>query len=140
MGTGTEIAVEAGRGDPDDRRPDRACAAAIALARRTLRTIRLNFFWAYAYNVALIPLAAGVFYPLTGWLLNPMLAAGGHERLQPLRGHQQPAAAAVSGHSSGRPRGRPRRQDDGEAGDLSIRCSRDGAPMGIDDRLDDGEP
>ena len=48
----------------------------MALARRTLRTIRLNFFWAYAYNVALIPLAAGVFYPWTGWLLNPMIAAG----------------------------------------------------------------
>ncbi|WP_295457692.1 heavy metal translocating P-type ATPase [uncultured Thiodictyon sp.] len=74
MGTGTEIAVAAGEvvlmtGDLT------AVAAAIALARRTLRTIRLNFFWAYAYNVALIPLAAGVFYPLTGWLLNPMIAA-----------------------------------------------------------------
>ena len=51
-------------------------ADAIALARRTLRTIRLNFFWAYAYNVALIPLAAGAFYPWTGWLLDPMIAAG----------------------------------------------------------------
>jgi Cu+-exporting ATPase len=73
-GTGTEIAVEAGEvilmtGDLT------AVAAAVALARRTLRTIRLNFFWAYAYNVALIPLAAGVFYPLTGWLLSPMIAA-----------------------------------------------------------------
>jgi Cu+-exporting ATPase len=74
IGTGTDIALEAGEvilmsADLN------AVADAIALARRTLRTIRLNFFWAYAYNVALIPLAAGVFYPLTGWLLNPMLAA-----------------------------------------------------------------
>ncbi|NCC28774.1 MAG: ATPase, partial [Gammaproteobacteria bacterium] len=51
-------------------------STAIALARKTLRTIRINFFCAYAYNVALIPLAAGVFFPLTGWLLDPMLAAG----------------------------------------------------------------
>jgi Cu+-exporting ATPase len=75
IGTGTDIAVEAGEvilmsGDLT------AAADAVALARRTLRTIRLNFFWAYAYNVALIPLAAGAFYPLTGWLLSPMLAAG----------------------------------------------------------------
>jgi Cu+-exporting ATPase len=74
IGTGTDIAVEAGdlilmSGELT------ACANAIALARRTMRTIRGNFFWAYAYNVALIPLAAGLFYPLTGWLLNPMLAA-----------------------------------------------------------------
>jgi Cu+-exporting ATPase len=74
MGTGTDIAVEAGEvilmsGDPS------GIADAIALARRTLATIRGNFFWAYAYNVALIPLAAGVFYPLAGWHLNPMAAA-----------------------------------------------------------------
>lgn len=74
IGTGTDIAVEAGdlilmSGDLS------ACVNAIALARRTMTTIRVNFFWAYAYNVALIPLAAGLFYPLTGWLLNPMLAA-----------------------------------------------------------------
>lgn len=74
IGTGTDIAVEAGdlilmSGDLN------ACVNAIALSRRTMQTIRVNFFWAYAYNVALIPLAAGLFYPLTGWLLNPMLAA-----------------------------------------------------------------
>jgi Cu+-exporting ATPase len=74
LGTGTDIAVEAGdlilmsgdlRGVPN----------AIRLARRTMATIRGNFFWAYAYNVALIPIAAGALYPATGLLLNPMLAA-----------------------------------------------------------------
>ncbi len=74
IGTGTDIAVEAGEvilmsGELT------AAVNAVALARQTMKTIRLNFFWAYAYNVALIPLAAGLFYPLTGWLLNPMLAA-----------------------------------------------------------------
>lgn len=75
IGTGTDIAVEAGdlilmSGDLT------ACVNAVALARRTMKIIRVNFLWAYAYNVALIPLAAGLLYPLTGWLLNPMLAAG----------------------------------------------------------------
>jgi Cu+-exporting ATPase len=74
LGTGTDIALEAGdlvlmSGDL------RGVATAVRLARRTLATIRGNFFWAYAYNVALIPLAAGAFYPWTGVLLNPMLAA-----------------------------------------------------------------
>jgi Cu+-exporting ATPase len=74
IGTGTDIAVEAG--EVILTSGDLAGAAdAIALARQTMTTIRLNFFWAYAYNVALIPLAAGLFYPLTGWLLDPMLAA-----------------------------------------------------------------
>ncbi len=45
------------------------------MARKTLRTIHGNFFWAYAYNVALIPLAAGALYPFLGILLDPMLAA-----------------------------------------------------------------
>ncbi len=74
IGTGTDIAIESGdvilmSGDL------RAIVDAIALACRTMKIIRLNFFWAYAYNVALIPVAAGVFHPLTGLLLNPMLAA-----------------------------------------------------------------
>jgi Cu+-exporting ATPase len=74
IGTGTDIAIEAGdvilmRGDL------RGLVDAVALARRTLGTIRGNFFWAYAYNVALIPVAAGVLYPWLELLLNPMLAA-----------------------------------------------------------------
>jgi Cu+-exporting ATPase len=53
----------------------RGIVNATALSRRTLKTIRLNFFWAYAYNVALVPIAAGVLYPWMGVLLSPMLAA-----------------------------------------------------------------
>jgi Cu+-exporting ATPase len=74
IGTGTDIAVEAGEVILMSGQLT-GVADAVALARRTLGTIRLNFFWAYAYNVALIPLAAGAFYPLFGWLLNPMIAA-----------------------------------------------------------------
>ncbi|WP_316976377.1 heavy metal translocating P-type ATPase [Shumkonia mesophila] len=75
IGTGTDIAIEAGdvilmAGDLG------GIVNAVMLARRTLSTIRGNFVWAYAYNVALIPLAAGAFYPVFGLLLNPMLAAG----------------------------------------------------------------
>jgi Cu+-exporting ATPase len=74
IGTGTDIAMEAGdvvlmSGDL------RGIVNATALSRRTLKTIRLNFFWAYAYNVALVPIAAGVLYPWMGVLLSPMLAA-----------------------------------------------------------------
>ena len=74
IGTGTDIAIEAGdvilmSGDL------RGVVNAVALARSTFRTIFGNFFWAYGYNVALIPLAAGVLYPWLGVLLSPMLAA-----------------------------------------------------------------
>ncbi len=75
MGTGTDIAMESGdvilmSGNLQ------ALADAIELARRCLGIIKGNFFWAYAYNTALIPVAAGALYPFTGLQLNPMLAAG----------------------------------------------------------------
>ena len=74
IGTGTDIAIEAGdvilmSGDL------RGIVNAMQLSRRTLSTIRNNFIWAYAYNVALIPVAAGVLFPLLEVLLSPMLAA-----------------------------------------------------------------
>jgi Cu+-exporting ATPase len=74
MGTGTDIAMESASvtlmsGDL------RALVTAIALSRATMRNIKQNLFWAFAYNVALIPLAAGILYPFNGWLLDPIFAA-----------------------------------------------------------------
>ncbi|PAP78221.1 heavy metal translocating P-type ATPase [Rubrivirga marina] len=74
MGTGTDVAIEAGDvvlagGDIE------AVGRAVGVARATLRNIRQNLFWAFAYNVVLIPVAAGVLYPALGVLLSPMLAA-----------------------------------------------------------------
>jgi P-type Cu+ transporter len=74
IGTGTDIAVEASdvtlmRGDP------RGIAAAVALSRRTMRTMRQNLFWAFIYNVIGIPIAAGALYPAFGILLSPILAS-----------------------------------------------------------------
>lgn len=75
IGTGTDIAIESAdlvlvSGDLQ------GVPKSIALARATMRNIKQNLFWAFAYNAALIPLAAGVAYPLFGLLLSPMLAAG----------------------------------------------------------------
>ena len=74
LGTGTDIALEAAdiavmSGDL------RAAVTALELARRTMRTIRQNLFWAFAYNVVGIPVAAGVLYPVTGILLSPVVAS-----------------------------------------------------------------
>jgi P-type Cu+ transporter len=74
IGTGTDVAVEAGdvvlmRGDL------RAAAHAVALSRRTMRTMKQNLFWAFIYNVIGIPVAAGVLFPAFGLLLSPILAS-----------------------------------------------------------------
>jgi Cu+-exporting ATPase len=75
VGTGTDIAIESAdvvlmSGDL------RATVGAIAISKATIRNIRQNLFWAFAYNVVLIPVAAGVLYPINGILLSPVYAAG----------------------------------------------------------------
>ena len=74
MGTGTDVAIEAGditlmRGDP------LGVPRAVALARRTMRVMRQNLFWAFVYNVVGIPIAAGALYPAFGLQLTPAFAA-----------------------------------------------------------------
>ena len=75
IGTGTDVAIEAASvvlmgGDSN------GVPTAIAISRATLANIRQNLFWAFGYNAALIPLAAGALYPAYGVALSPMLAAG----------------------------------------------------------------
>ena len=75
IGGGTDVAIEAAdvvlmSSDPG------GAAVAVALSRATMRNIKQNLFWAFAYNLILIPVAAGVLYPAFGILLSPMLGAG----------------------------------------------------------------
>jgi Cu+-exporting ATPase len=75
IGTGTDIAIESAdvvlmSGDL------RGVATALALSKATIGNIKQNLFWAFVYNAALIPVAAGVLYPLNGTLLSPVFAAG----------------------------------------------------------------
>ena len=75
VGTGTDVAIEAADvvlmgGDLN------GVVNALAISQATMRNIKQNLFWAFAYNISLIPVAAGVLYPVSGILLSPMLAAG----------------------------------------------------------------
>jgi Cu+-exporting ATPase len=75
IGTGTDVAIESAdvvlmSGDL------RGVVNAVEVSRRTMENIRQNLVWAFGYNVALIPVAAGVLYPVFGLLLSPVLAAG----------------------------------------------------------------
>lgn len=74
MGTGTDIAMEAGQITVMNGSLD-AVYSAWKLSRDTMKVIKQNLFWAFAYNVILIPVAAGVLYPFIGVLLNPMIAS-----------------------------------------------------------------
>jgi P-type Cu+ transporter len=73
MGTGTDIAIESAgitlvKGDL------RGIVTALVLSRTVMKNIRQNLFFAFIYNAAGVPLAAGILYPLVGWLMNPMVA------------------------------------------------------------------
>ena len=73
MGSGTDVAIEAA--DVTLMRGDlRGVVAAVELSRRTIRIVKENLAWAFGYNVVLIPVAAGLLYPVAGVLLSPILA------------------------------------------------------------------
>jgi len=74
IGSGTDIAKETG-GIVLIKNELKDVVTAIELSRKTVSKIKQNLFWAFFYNIALIPVAAGILYPFTGLLLNPIFAA-----------------------------------------------------------------
>ena len=108
IGTGTDVAIEAAdvtliSGDL------RGVVSALALSRATMRNIRQNLFFAFIYNSLGIPIAAGILYPFTGVVLNPMIAAAAMAasslsvvtNANRLRGFQAPTVAAGAGRVAG---------------------------------------
>ncbi len=74
MGSGTDVAVESASIILINKDLN-SVAAAVKLSKRTMRTIKLNLFWAFGYNVVLIPVAMGILYPFFGILLSPIFAS-----------------------------------------------------------------
>lgn len=74
MGKGSDIAISSA-GITLINNDLRKVSSAIKLSRMTVKTLKGNLFWAFIYNVISIPVAAGILYPICGFLLNPMLAS-----------------------------------------------------------------
>ena len=73
MGSGSDIAMDVAKMTIVSSRLE-SISSAIELSKQTIRTIRQNLFWAFIYNIIGIPIAAGLLYPFTGFMLNPMIA------------------------------------------------------------------
>lgn len=73
MGNGSDIAIDVAQMTVVSSRLE-GISSAIGLSKQTIRTIKQNLFWAFIYNIVGIPVAAGILYPFTGFMLNPMIA------------------------------------------------------------------
>lgn len=100
IGAGTDVAMESA--DIVLMKSDLlGCGHSRSAEPRNLKNIKQNLFWAFFYNCCGIPLAAGVFYSVLGWKLNPMFCRGGNELQLCLRCRQCPQIKAVYPHPSG---------------------------------------